>query len=228
MLGQEDTLLPFDAKNKYDTLVRYIASFGKAAVAVSGGADSSLLFKAAVDALHENAIPVAVQTEVTIKRELKAAKSLCDSVGVDLNVIDVSLLNNSLFVDNQPNRCYICKKAMFTAIKEFVYEKGIAHIIEGTNASDDVADRPGFVAIHELGVISPLRECGLTKSDVRAVSKWLGLGTWNAPSNSCMATRFPYGYVLTAERLSIVERAEDFLVANGLIDVRVRVGGHNA
>lgn len=216
-----------DAEAKYDALVSHIAAIGRVAVAVSGGADSSLLLKAAVDALHEDAIAVAVRTEVTIKRELKAAQSLCDSLGVALNIIDVHLLTKAMFSDNPPNRCYICKRAMFTAVRDFALSRGISYIVEGTNASDDVADRPGFAAIQELGVLSPLRECAFTKADVRAVSRELALGTWDAPSNSCLATRFAYGEALTMERLSLVERAEDFLAANGLGDVRVRVGGHN-
>lgn len=226
MLGRE-TQLSSGAEAKYDTLVSRIAAVGKAAVAVSGGADSSLLLKAAVDALHESAVPVAVRTEVTIERELKAAEALCDNLDVPLNIIDVHLLTNPMFSDNPPGRCYICKKAMFIAIRDFAREHGTAHILEGTNASDDVANRPGFAAIRELGVLSPLRECGFTKSDVRALSRELAIGTWDAPSNSCLATRFAYGEALTVERLLLVERAEDFLVSNGLIDVRVRVGGHN-
>lgn len=213
---------------KYARLVECIAQLGSAAVAVSGGSDSSLLVKAAVDALgSDNMATIAVRTEVSIKRELHRAQSLCGSLGVPLLVIDVSLLSNPLFVNNPPNRCYVCKRTMFTAIKEAVFARGILHVIEGTNASDCVADRPGFDAIKELGAVSPLRECALTKSDVRKVSKYLGLDTWDVPSNSCLATRFPYNEMLDVKRLALVERAEDFLITNGVSPVRVRVGAHD-
>lgn len=216
----------------YQKLCGYIAQFKRVAVACSGGADSALLLKAAIDALHENALPVMVVTEVTIKRELQAAKVLCEELGAELNIINVSLLScdttnltDGLSFSNNPhNRCYICKRAMFVAINGFAKTHGIKNIIEGTNASDVIADRPGFVAITGMGVISPLRECGLTKSNVRYISRQLGLNTWDAPSNSCLATRFAYGESLTIEKLNLVEKAEDFLVANGIKQVRVKVG----
>lgn len=220
----------------YQKLCAYIASLNSVVVSCSGGVDSSLLMKVARDTLHENAVPVMVLTEVTIKREFRAASALCDSLGASLNVINLSLLpnnehnsvNGSVFSNNPPNRCYICKYAMFTAIRNFATERGITCIIEGTNASDCLEDRPGFAAITELSVISPLRECGLTKTDVRTISRRLALETWDAPSNSCLATRFAYGQVLTKEKLELVEKAEDFLVSNGIEQVRVRVGDYTS
>lgn len=221
----EDTENTIDTK--YNSLMCYIEKMGKAIVAYSGGVDSSLLLKAATDVLHDNALAVMVRTEVTIGREVEAAKSFCSSIGVVLHIIDLSLLSASQFISNPPNRCYICKKAMFIAIKKFAKPLDIFNIMEGTNKSDIITERPGFIAIAEEGVTSPLRECALTKADVRTLSKKLHLNTWDLPSNSCLATRFPYNETLTTERLAIVERAEDFLVANGIRQVRVKVGAHN-
>lgn len=216
-----------DAAKKYQTLLNYIKQLGSAVVSYSGGTDSSLLLKAATDALHENAVAVMVVSEVTIKRELRRAEEFCAIMGADLYIINMSLLSNPLFAKNPRNRCYICKKAMFAAIKDFAIEHGIPCIIEGTNKSDRIEDRPGFAAVTEEGVISPLRECGLTKAEVREVSRQLELVTWDTPSNSCLATRFSYGEALTKERLDLVEKAEDFLVSNGIKEVRVKVGGRN-
>lgn len=215
------------ASEKYQRLCNYIALQGSVAVCYSGGADSSLLLKAAIDALHERAAAVVVVTDFTIKRELFRAKEFCATIRAKLNIINMPLLSNPLFKTNPANRCFLCKKAMFTAVKRFAKERGILHIIEGTNKSDCIADRPGFAAVKEEGIISPLRECGLVKADVREISRRLSLITWNAPSNSCLATRFAYGEVLTKERLEAVEKAEDFLVSCGMKDVRVKVGGRD-
>ena len=129
------------------------------------------------------------------------------------------------FAENTPERCYHCKKALFTAIKQAVRDIGIDHVTEGSNLDDMSAYRPGLRAVRELGITSPLKEAGLTKSDIRALSKAAGLPTWDKPSFACLATRFPYGDRITPEKLRMAELAEDKLSELGFTQYRVRIHG---
>lgn len=211
--------------DKYKSLQEYISSLGSVAVAFSGGTDSTLLLKAAHDVLGDKAIAVTVSASFTAHHEITSAESFCRENAITQIMIHVDASEIPGFTLNPPDRCYICKRAIFTRIITAANERGISHVIDGSNRDDLNDYRPGMKALHELGVISPLRECGLTKSDVREISRGLSLPTWDKPASACLASRFVYGEEITPEKLHMVERAEDFLRGLGFSQSRVRIHG---
>ncbi|MBR1658310.1 MAG: ATP-dependent sacrificial sulfur transferase LarE [Synergistaceae bacterium] len=211
--------------DKLKILQEYISSLGSAAVAFSGGVDSTFLLKVSHDVLGSRAIAVTASSLLFPHRELKASKSFCEAEGIKHIVLEVDELGIEGFRHNPKNRCYLCKKGLFTEIQEAARRNNIENVIEGSNL-DDLSDyRPGLKAIEELGVISPLRHCGLTKNDVRQFSKELGLPTWDKPSFACLASRFVYGEEITVDKLKMVERSEELLRSMGFRQFRVRVHG---
>ena len=195
-----------------------------AALAFSGGADSSYLLYAAKKC-GADVKAYYVKTAFQPAFELRDARELAASAGASMTVIDLDVLGDGIIAQNPPDRCYFCKKAIAGAIAGRAAQDGYSVIIDGTNASDDAGDRAGTRAIREMGVLSPLRECGLTKDAIRALSKEAGLKTWDKPAYSCLATRIPAGRAITAELLQKVEKAEDMLFSMGFTDFRVRVYG---
>ena len=188
----------------------------------SGGADSSYLLYAG---LRYGAKVKAcfVKTAFQPAFEQKDAHRLAKQIGTNITVLETDILGNQQITANPPNRCYYCKAAIFGLLQKQAQTDGIPLIIDGSNASDDINDRPGMKALTELSVRSPLRECGITKDEVRRLSKDAGLFTWNKPSYACLATRIPAGDLITAELLERVEKAEDILFSLGFTDFRVRV-----
>lgn len=203
------------------TLLAFFKENPKAALGFSGGVDSSYLLYAGVQAgadIHPYYIKTAFQPQF----ELDDAERLCAQLGVPLTVLELDVLKNEAVTANPPDRCYHCKTALFGALSTRALADDYTLLLDGTNASDDAGDRPGMRALKELHVCSPLRECGLTKAEIRRLSREAGLFTWGKPAYACLATRIPSGDAITAEKLLATERAEAFLFSLGLTDFRVR------
>jgi pyridinium-3,5-biscarboxylic acid mononucleotide sulfurtransferase len=196
-----------------------------AVVAFSGGVDSTLLARVVHDELADRCVAVTATSDLHPAGEADHAHELAGLIGIRHIVVATPALELPGLADNPPDRCYICKKALLERLARLARDLGFKHVVEGTNADDDKGYRPGLKAVSELGVRSPLREAGLTKSMIRAISKDLGLPTWDAPPSPCLATRFPYGERMTLEKLRRVSRAEDYLRTLGLRQFRVRIHG---
>lgn len=199
----------------------------KVALAFSGGVDSAYLLYAAKKHGAE-VCAYYVKSAFQPQFELEDAKGLAKELGADMKVLQADVLGDALVTANPADRCYHCKKRIFTEIVKTAAADGFPVLMDGTNASDDAGDRPGMRALRELSVLSPLRECGLTKDEIRRLSKEAGLFTWNKPAYACLATRIPTGECITAEKLQKTEQAEDFLFSLGLTDFRVRLFGSAA
>lgn len=193
-----------------------------AALAFSGGADSSYLLYAALQC-GADVKPYTVKTPFQPESELADARRMAEHLGASLTVLQCDILSFPKVAENPTDRCYFCKQALFSLLKQRSRADGYPVLIDGTNASDDAGDRPGMRALKELGVRSPLRECGLAKSEIRRRSKETGLFTWNKPSYACLATRIPAGVTISDEMLRRVEHAESALFRLGFADFRVRV-----
>lgn len=208
------------------TLEQFFSENKSIAVALSGGVDSAYLLWAAK---HYGASVRAyyVKTEFQPEFEYEDALRLVRELGVDSRVLAFSVLNYKKVTANKEDRCYYCKKRIFSLIGAAAAEDGYMLVCDGTNASDDDKNRPGMRALEKLKVRSPLRECGLTKEDIRRLSKEAGLFTWDKPSYACLATRIPTGETITKEKLVAAEQAEAYLFSLGFSDFRVRqADGH--
>jgi uncharacterized protein len=197
------------------------------ALAFSGGVDSSYLLyaglqnKAKIKAYY-------VKTAFQPQWELQDAYKLAKHIGGAIKVLEMDVLSNEKVVSNPPNRCYHCKTAIFSTLQKQAFLDGFSVVIDGTNASDDANDRPGMKALRELSVRSPLRESGITKDEIRLLSKQAGLFTWDKPAYACLATRIPTERAITPRLLSRIEQSEDALFDLGFTDFRVRVMGEAA
>ena len=209
------------------TLEEFFHQNPRAALAFSGGVDSAyLLYAAGKYGAQVNAY--YVHTAFQPAFELRDAQRLARELGAELKVLELDILEDETLVSNPANRCYFCKKRIFSAIQQAALEDGFRLILDGTNASDSEADRPGMKALQELSVRSPLREAGLTKQEIREESRRAGLFTWNKPSYACLATRIPAGTRITRDGLCRTEWAEDYLYSLGFRDLRVRQLGNLA
>jgi uncharacterized protein len=216
-------------QTRRDRLGTILRDMGQVAVAFSGGVDSSLLLRVAVDSLGApNVLAITVASPVHPQWEREGAESLARSLGVEHLVVESDELGDDAFVANPPDRCYICKFGRFSELARLAEARGFSSVADGGNADDTSDYRPGQRAADELGVRSPLREAGFTKADVREVSRILGLPTWDRPSRACLASRFPYGERITLDGLRQVDQAEDFLMKMGIRQLRVRHHGNLA
>lgn len=194
----------------------------KVSVAFSGGVDSTFLVKTAYDTLGKNAIAITATSAMHPQWELKQAKKIAKEIGIKHILINSERTYIEKISENSKDRCYYCKRELFSKIKQAADKKKIKYVLDGSNA-DDVNDyRPGFKAIKELGIISPLKDVGLTKKEIRDLSKEIGLATWNKPSFACLASRFPYGTKITKEKLQQIEQCEEILRKLDIQQFRVR------
>ena len=204
------------------TLEQFFQENPKCALGFSGGVDSAYLLYAGVKA-GADIKPYFIKTAFQPAFELADAQKLAEGLGVEVTVLELDALADPRVAANQADRCYYCKQNLFRTLKDRAIADGYPVLLDGTNASDEAGDRPGMRALAELSVRSPLRECGLTKAEIRACSREAGLFTWDKPAYACLATRVPAGEAITAETLARVEGAEDALFRLGYTDFRVRV-----
>lgn len=214
------------ALKKEAQLIESLRSCQKALVAFSGGVDSTYLLAVAYETLGQNCQAVFARGPMISAQEEQEALALVEQFKFPVQVIGVNILGLEGFTSNPPNRCYFCKKKLFeTFIKFSELNMENAPVIEGTNASDTQDYRPGRMALQELGIASPLLEAGLTKDEIRILSKLRNLPTWNKPSMACLASRVPYGDAITGELLQRIAQAEAVLQGKGYIECRVRAHG---
>ncbi|NLX57764.1 MAG: ATP-dependent sacrificial sulfur transferase LarE [Phycisphaerae bacterium] len=197
-----------------------------AVVAFSAGVDSTFLLALAVDVLGGNRVLAAIGVSPSLpQRELTAARELADRFGIELTEIATGELDNPEYAANPAQRCYFCKRDLFSRLSALAQERGLGVVLSGANADDTGDFRPGMQAGTELGVRSPLLEAELTKADIRELSRLMGLPTWDKPAMACLASRVPYGETITSERLARIERAEQAIRDMGFRQVRVRDHG---
>lgn len=209
--------------NKLVVLKEYLKSLDSVAVAFSSGVDSTFLLKVAHDVLGDRAIAVTVCSRLFPVRELNEAKEFCEKEGIRHIIMESEELAIEGFAENPKNRCYLCKRELFSRMAEAVKELGIENIAEGSNIDDNGDYRPGLIAVAELGIKSPLRYAELSKKEIRELSREFGLNTWEKPSFACLASRFVYGETITVEKLEMVDKSEQYLLDLGFSQVRVRI-----
>lgn len=210
-------------RKKYDKLLAILKDLGSVCIAFSGGVDSSFLLAAARDALGDRVLAVTVSAEMIAGREVENAERFAADRGVRHLTEPVNALEIPGFGINPPDRCYICKKSIFGRICSVAGEMGFESVADGTNLDDTGDYRPGIRALEEMGIISPLRDAGFTKSDIRAMSREMNLPTHDMPSFACLASRIAYGDLITEDRLKLVERGEEALHEMGFEKSRLRL-----
>jgi pyridinium-3,5-biscarboxylic acid mononucleotide sulfurtransferase len=222
MSTEKDTL-----NEKFAHLKASLEGMESVLVAFSGGVDSTLLLKVAQDLLGDKTLAVTAISQLTPRQESKDAREMAELIGATYLQVDSDDLTDPVFAANPKDKCYHCKKRRFGLLKQIASEKGLKFVVDGTNSDDFNDYRPGMKAIQELEIRSPLSEAGFSKDDIRRLSRQLGLPTWDKPAFACLASRVPYGYVITAEKLKQIDEAEIFLQSMGICR-QVRVRHHGA
>ncbi|MDD2365452.1 MAG: ATP-dependent sacrificial sulfur transferase LarE [Desulfuromonadaceae bacterium] len=212
-------------KEKTENLCAIITGMGSCLIGFSGGVDSTLLFALAVELLGQKALAVTASSKTFPVRELQEASDFAAGAGGRHIVIASNELDIPEFQNNPRNRCYYCKKELFSKLKRIAEDEGLAYVLDGTNFDDAADHRPGRLAAEELKVRSPLEEAGFTKQDIRDLSKYMGLPTWDKPAFACLSSRFPYGTPITPELVEQVGAAEEALWNLGFRTMRVRYHG---
>lgn len=220
--------MDIDIKEKAERLKEEIRSYGCAAVAFSGGVDSTFLLEVTHEVLGEQTLALTAASYCFPQREYEETVQFCKAKGIRQMIIPTDELSIKGFQENTKDRCYLCKRELFKRFQKAAAQQGIGIIMEGTNRDDLQDYRPGLRAIKELGIKSPLVAAGLTKQEIRKLSEQLALPTWKKPSYACLATRIAYEETITREKLALIERAEQFLIDIGFSQMRVRMHGNLA
>ncbi len=215
-------------EQKYNHLKELLTQMGSLMVAYSGGVDSTLLLKVAADTLGDKALAVTACSPTYPEREYRNSCTIAQELGIRQLTVHSAELERDNFTSNPTDRCYYCKQELFGELKDLAKQHDIAWIADGSNKSDEGDFRPGMDCARDMGVRSPLREAGLTKDDIRQLSRHLGLPNWNKPATACLASRFPYGEKITSQKLEMVGLAEEYLWRQGFSQVRVRHHGNMA
>jgi len=214
-----------ELSSKLGSLEKILSDMQSVLIAYSGGTDSTFLLKIAATVLGDKAIAVTASSETYTPQELLDAKKNAETIGAQHIIVYTNELNDPNFSSNPPDRCYYCKKELFTKLTGLLKRHGLKFIVDGSTRDDERDFRPGMRAVVEFGVRSPLKEAGFAKDDIRKLSKEMNLPTWDKPPLPCLSTRFPYGTQITKEKVLRVGRAEEFLAGFGIRQLRVRDHG---
>ena len=220
---------PKGAEKRYYRLIDILSELKSVVVGFSGGVDSTFLLRCSIEALGKGNVLAATAISETYPRsQLEEAKKIAEMLGVEHHLFHTLELEIEGFKENPPDRCYYCKKELYSYLNNLAEERGYRFVIDGTNKDDECDHRPGMKALSELHIRSPLREAGIGKAEIRHFSKKMFLSTWDKPSFACLSSRFPYGDTITPEKLDMVEKAEDYIRGLGFRQLRVRHDGHTA
>ena len=215
--------MPSKSDPKYEKLIHYLVNLGDAAIAFSGGVDSTFLLMAAHEALGDKVLAITVRTPYIPEWEINEARDFSAKLGVKHLIIEIPLENEIL--NNPENRCYLCKRIIFKKLRDAAAREGFINLLDGTNSDDSEENRPGMKALRELNILSPLKENGFNKKDIRNYSRINNLPTWDKPAYACLLTRIPYNSRVDNDMLKKIEKAEKFLIDLGIKAVRVRIHG---
>jgi len=217
--------LPEILKSKLAQVKHSIKEMRSVAVAYSGGVDSTLLLDIAYSVLGNRAVAIYAESPLQPERERNEVLNFTRKLGVKLLAFEMDELKHDAFKSNPPNRCYYCKSLIFSKIKEIAKENQIQFVVDGSNHDDQIDYRPGVKALREKGIRSPLQEAGLTKDEIRKISKYRNLPTWDKDALACLATRIPFGEAVTKDKLKMIDKAEEELINRGFRNVRARFYG---